>query len=247
MGILERKEREKQLRRETIVSAAEAVFFEKGLRASTLDEIAERAELSKGTIYLYFSSKEDLYCSLMTRALILLLNAFREAGPEDKKPEEAVERLAEAYLKFSREQRCLFKMLSAVESPTVNEHVSPVVRAELEEASNNILSYVATFVQKGIDAGTFRNDIPAHEAVVLFWVSLSGILNLKERSSLLKAGNMMKAESIIGSVDFDGIYRRCQSFLLDFMAKAETRRRSRQTTHGKTKRAGVKSKAVGRK
>lgn len=247
MGILERKEREKQFRRDTIVSAAEAVFFEKGLRAATLDEVAERAEVSKGTIYLYFSSKEDLYCSLMTRALSLLLNAFREAGPDDADPAGAIQKLAEAYLKFSREQKYLFKMLSALESPTVNEHVSPGVLAELEEASDKVLSYVATFVQKGIDTGIFRIDVPAHEAVVLFWVSLSGILNLKERSSLLKEEQMIKAESIIGSVDFDGLYGKCRSFLLDFLAKPETGRGAGRTTSAKIKRIGVKPKAIGKK
>ena len=55
MGILERKKREKQMRRDAIIRAAEAVFFEKGVRAATLEEVAERAEVSKGTIYLYAS------------------------------------------------------------------------------------------------------------------------------------------------------------------------------------------------
>ena len=60
MGTHERKEREKEHRREEILAAAQAVFFEKGLQNSTMDEIAERAELSKGTLYLYYKSKEDL-------------------------------------------------------------------------------------------------------------------------------------------------------------------------------------------
>ncbi|MDL1893205.1 helix-turn-helix transcriptional regulator, partial [Sphingobacteriales bacterium CHB3] len=52
MGIIERKEREKEQRREEIVTAAEKIFFEKGLAIATMDEIAEAAELSKGTLYL---------------------------------------------------------------------------------------------------------------------------------------------------------------------------------------------------
>ncbi len=222
MGILERKEREKQMRHDMISDAAEAVFFEKGLRAATLDEIAERAEVSKGTIYLYFSSKEDLYCTLMTKGLVLLLEAFRATKPEEFGPVEAIDRLGEAYLTFSREQSYLFKMLSAIESPTVNENVSPSVFSSLEDASDNILGYVATFIRKGMDEGAFRKDISAHEAVVLFWVSLSGILNLKERSSAMKAGNVMKADSIIGSVDFDSLYRKCRTYLRNLLLADET-------------------------
>ena len=45
MGITERKEREKEHRREEILAAAQAVFFEKGLQSSTMDEIAEAGRL----------------------------------------------------------------------------------------------------------------------------------------------------------------------------------------------------------
>ena len=57
MGIHERKEREKEHRRDEILNAAQKVFFEKGLQSATMDEIAEAAELSKGTLYLYYGSK----------------------------------------------------------------------------------------------------------------------------------------------------------------------------------------------
>jgi hypothetical protein len=60
MGVAERKEREKQQRRNDIIDAAEKLFFAKGHDNTTVDDIAKEAELSKGTVYLYFSSKEDL-------------------------------------------------------------------------------------------------------------------------------------------------------------------------------------------
>lgn len=69
MGIHERKEREKEQRKEEILDAAQRIFFEKGLLAATMDEIAEAAELSKGTLYLYYSSKEDIYLAVMMRGM----------------------------------------------------------------------------------------------------------------------------------------------------------------------------------
>ena len=59
MGIAERKEREKLQRRKDIIDAAEKVFFYRGFESATMDEIAEKVELSKGTLYLYFKSKEE--------------------------------------------------------------------------------------------------------------------------------------------------------------------------------------------
>ena len=59
MGVAERRQREKEERRSCIVAAAEAVFLEKGLDVATMDEIAARAEVSKGTLYLYFKEKTN--------------------------------------------------------------------------------------------------------------------------------------------------------------------------------------------
>ncbi|HQT91081.1 MAG TPA: TetR/AcrR family transcriptional regulator [Candidatus Kryptobacter bacterium] len=247
MGILERKEREKLMRRETILGAAEAVFFEKGLRAATLEEIAERAEVSKGTIYLYFSTKEDLYCSLMTRGLLLLLNSFREAKPEEVAPPSALGRLSAAYLDFSRSHSHLFKMLAAAESPAVTETVSAEVFAALEDASDKVLSYVATFVQRGIDDGVFRKDLSSQEAVVLFWVSLSGLLNLKERSLAMKNGNVLNADSIIGSVDFDSLYNKCMTLLMSFLGTGESGPGDARRVSGNLRRPAKKARTVGRK
>ena len=76
MGIAERKEREKEYRKESILDAAQKVFFEKGLHLSTMDEIAETAELAKGTLYLYYHSKEDLYLAVLLRGLSIRFPFF---------------------------------------------------------------------------------------------------------------------------------------------------------------------------
>ncbi|MDX9758361.1 MAG: TetR/AcrR family transcriptional regulator [Bacteroidota bacterium] len=58
---LSRKERERLYKRQEIIVAARAVFAIRGFAAATLDEIAERAEFGKGTLYSYFESKEELF------------------------------------------------------------------------------------------------------------------------------------------------------------------------------------------
>ena len=58
---LSRRERERQMRRQAMLNAAQAVFAEKGYAQATLDEIAERAEFGKGTLYNYFEGgKEEI-------------------------------------------------------------------------------------------------------------------------------------------------------------------------------------------
>ncbi len=60
MGLEERRRREKENRRAAILKAARKLFFEKGFKPVTVESIAHKGELSKGSIYLYFNSKEEI-------------------------------------------------------------------------------------------------------------------------------------------------------------------------------------------
>jgi AcrR family transcriptional regulator len=60
MGTAERRLREKKQRVEDILDAAEQVFFSKGFDSSTMDDVADEAEFSKGALYNYFKSKNEL-------------------------------------------------------------------------------------------------------------------------------------------------------------------------------------------
>ena len=83
MSISDRREREKIQRRNTIIDAAEKLFFSKGFANTTMDEVAEIVELSKGTLYLYFKSKEELYGAIIQRAMDILKDMFKEAAATD--------------------------------------------------------------------------------------------------------------------------------------------------------------------
>jgi AcrR family transcriptional regulator len=65
MGLLERREQEKDNRRKRILEAARTLFFAKGFKNVTVDKIAKFSELGKGSIYLYFNSKEDIYAQIL--------------------------------------------------------------------------------------------------------------------------------------------------------------------------------------
>jgi TetR/AcrR family transcriptional regulator len=83
-----RRERERSARRQEILRIAREVFSEKSFYQATLEEIAEKAEFAKGTIYGYFSSKEDLFETLITEELDLMENGIRDALKEGSNPVE---------------------------------------------------------------------------------------------------------------------------------------------------------------
>lgn len=75
-----RRQREKEQRYETILGAAETLFVKKGYHQTSLEEIAEAAEVSVGTVYFYFKNKEELLISLMQKVgahlRVMLQDAF---------------------------------------------------------------------------------------------------------------------------------------------------------------------------
>jgi AcrR family transcriptional regulator len=67
MGVKERREREEGARLAAILSAAERIFAEQGYFHARMDDIAEAAELAKGTLYYYFKSKDEIFVHLLER------------------------------------------------------------------------------------------------------------------------------------------------------------------------------------
>jgi AcrR family transcriptional regulator len=82
MPVSSRKEREKERRRSQILEAAEVVFRRKGYQATTMDQVAEEAEFSKGTLYLYFGSKFALFSELSNRVLTAVRDEFENISEE---------------------------------------------------------------------------------------------------------------------------------------------------------------------
>src|SRR5438874_7692341 len=111
MAIAERREREKLARRQEILKAARELFFERGFEGTTIDEIAKGAELSKGAVYLYFPSKEEIYFSLLEEGSEILYNMLRKASQADLPADTLLRRLGRAYHDFYRKHPGYFRIL----------------------------------------------------------------------------------------------------------------------------------------
>ena len=84
MGTIKRKQREALERRTSILAAAREVFWQKGYARATIAQIAEKAELAPGTIYLYFTGKDTLYVELLTEGYELLDQRLRAQAHSGK-------------------------------------------------------------------------------------------------------------------------------------------------------------------
>ncbi len=122
MGIQERKQRERERRRQQIIVAAKRVFSEKGFSKSTMEDIAREAELSPGTLYLYFKNKDDLYASLSLRILQYLNIRLEDVKKKkDIDPRKKIDAIKEAlYDVYQFDSMILINMFHLQSSETLN-------------------------------------------------------------------------------------------------------------------------------
>ena len=176
MGIQERKEREKEHRREEILTAAQSIFFEKGLPSATMDEIAEAAELSKGTLYLYYSSKEDLYLGVMMRGLELLHDVLEESILKASSTMDAIWGLARSYYSFFQQHTNFFRMFHFFQNPSIHKQVSDEMLAQCNVRTQHLWKTVIEVFQRAIDEKLLRDDLSPVESAVILWSNFNALL-----------------------------------------------------------------------
>ena len=176
MGITERKEREKESRKESIIDAAQKVFFEKGLLLSTMDEIAETAELAKGTLYLYYHSKEDLYLAVMMRGLQIMRTMFVEVIAHGHSVVRTMVELTAAYTTFYHQNKNYFRMFHFFNTPQFHKQVSEEMMQTCDAFNQQLWGMVVDVMRTGMEEQTFRKDLNPLEVALIMWSNSTTLL-----------------------------------------------------------------------
>ena len=100
MSKAERKERERELRRNDIVDAAEKLFFSRGYENVTMDDIAKELEMARATLYLSFRNKEDIYAAIAIRASKIVSRMFGEISQKGMTGIEKIRSVGSIYYEF---------------------------------------------------------------------------------------------------------------------------------------------------
>ena len=176
MGIQERKERERERRRQQIIVATKKVFSEKGFNKATMDDIAGEAELSPGTLYLYFKNKEELYASLSLRILQYLHMRVEHVENDPKlDPEQKLDALMAAmYDVYDFDPLVIINMFHLQSSETL-KNLSAELIDEIKELSRKSIGGFARVFDEGIKRGVFvdRHPVALSDS---FWALFSGVV-----------------------------------------------------------------------
>lgn len=176
MGIKERKERERERRKQQIIVAAKRVFSEKGFNRATMEDIAREAELSPGTLYLYFKNKEELYASLSVRILQYInIRMEHVVTAADTNPKEKLAQLIEAMFDvYEFDSLTIINMFHLQSSDTL-KNLSPELIAQLQDLSRKSMGAMAHIFEEGIQKDIFIKRHPM-EMADIFWSLFSGVV-----------------------------------------------------------------------
>ncbi len=176
-----RREREKRERRRSILEAARELFNESGFHHATVESVAERAEVSKGTVYLYFVSKEALLAHLLLEGLDSLVGELASACAQAAalSADQQLRRLALAYFDFFDRDPQYFPFLMAMNRGKFQESVPAELYEKILQSSLEGLTLAVGVVERGVEEGAFACPDP-EKAACVFWAALNGVLQLME-------------------------------------------------------------------
>jgi AcrR family transcriptional regulator len=181
-------------RRRQLLGAAREVFVAQGYHSAAMDEIAERAGVSKPVLYQHFPGKLELYLALLDESVAELIGAISAALASTTENRERVPATFRAFFDYVSGPGEAFRLV--FESDLSNE---PAVRARLDQAMNMCAEMVSEFIRE--DAGV------SDDQAELLGMALVGMAQVSSRYWLSSDGTIDKntAEDLLSRLAWRGI------------------------------------------
>ena len=176
MAVAARRERERIARREAILDAAQELMTVQSYNAMRMDSVAEAAELSKGTLDLYFENKDALCAAVATRLIDELLPVLEESVENTRTGLDACAALLQRYCDFTEENPHHFRF--ALEWLNAGVRIDDSIEAFqiYRDRVGQILSLVVAALQRGQADGSVRADVDPVPQAMQLWTSLLGVV-----------------------------------------------------------------------
>lgn len=165
----------KAAKREYILACAKHIFATRGVVETTMQDIAQAAGVSKGALYLLFSSKDELYLELATVAAKGLLESLKQATGCATGYDEA-RALMHAYASFHMNDVLLSRLALAWLAPGVHIDESLPVALEYRQVVVEAMRISVDAFVRGQQDGSIRSDIDASRTTAQLWGSVVGLL-----------------------------------------------------------------------
>ncbi len=186
MGIQERKRREREQRRRQIMDAARKVFSIKGFTKTTMEDIAREAELSPGTLYLYFKNKDELYASLSVEVLQHLYEKLKRVYiKEAKNPQMRINNLKLTLYGVYKVDPLILLNLFHLQSSEILKNLAPPMLTTIRDLSKKSLEIISKIFAEGVENQVFIEKHPEALSDVM-WALFSGVVLWEESKRIIR-------------------------------------------------------------
>lgn len=204
MGIEERKKREKQMRRQQIMDAAKKVFASKGFGGATIEHIAEEAEFSPATLYLYFKNKDELFASLNLRMLQDLITKMEDVRDQKNlSPEKRIMALEKALYDVYLTDPLNVVNVLRFQSKGRLRNLSPELSSEIRNCTKQYIKAIADFFEAGVGEGVFLDCHPVAFAEII-WSVFAGLVLYEDTKKGLNEGKDQLEPTLIMALEIIG-------------------------------------------
>ena len=173
-----KKEKGKESRRNTILKAARRLFLDRGFKAVTVDSIAAKSEVSKGSIYLCFDSKEEIYTQILIADNIALNERIKNFSSIEASASQLLQEFSRIYVDYFLNDKELFRILMTFMMQTGQMHLTDKQSNELIRSTNENIKPISEIIQKGIDSGEFFPIKNIRQIQNAIWGMLNGVISL---------------------------------------------------------------------
>jgi TetR/AcrR family transcriptional regulator len=191
-----RQQRRKLRTSAAILDAAQALFLERGYPGTTVEQIAERADVALGSLYGHFAGKAGVYAALVDRSVLLVKRFVDEGWESGSGPIGHLLGLSDGYLRFAREHPGLFRFFrfpppgGPTDGPAIaaGERVARRVADEIERMSGAIAEGISAGLAPGPAeraAWGIDREIDPRAVAIFLWAAWDGII-----AAHLLPGNM---------------------------------------------------------
>jgi len=158
-------------RKEQIMSAALSVVVTKGYDQSRMDDIVEKSQLSKGAIYWYYKSKEEVYLSLVDYWFVQYSSGVVDTLKQQESASDQLKALFDFFIEQFDKNPTTFKLL--VEFWRL-AGLNPDFNAKLQQIYSDFLEYIIEIIKVGVANGEFKNVEPRITALSIL-INIEGI------------------------------------------------------------------------
>ena len=175
-------------RRSQLLSAAKSVFVSQGYHAAAMDEIAERAGVSKPVLYQHFQSKLELYSALLGESAQEMVGLVRQALTGTTDNDERVHRAVQAYFTFVADDSQTYRLIFESDLRGSKE-VAQIVDQATQDCIDAITDTITT--DTGTDPERARllasGLVGLSQVSARYWLAQGGTVSREEAIELLSA------------------------------------------------------------